>query len=96
MRIHIVLVLVIAVLVSVFAVQNSYFIDLKFLWWTLQKVSLVLVVIFSFTIGVLAALLLCFYRQLKCMIKIRELTEQNQQLVRELDRIRCERKEPKE
>lgn len=96
MQAYIFPVLLIAVLVSIFAVQNSTLVDLKFLGWTFQDISLVLVIVSSFTVGALAAFFLGISRQIRAAIRIRELTGQNRRLTEEFERLQAELKKQKE
>lgn len=96
MQAYIFPVLLIAVLVSIFAVQNSTLVDLKFLGWTFQDISLILVIVSSFTVGALAAIFLGISRQIRAAIRIRELTGQNRRLTEEVERLQAELKKQKE
>ncbi|MCL6559907.1 MAG: LapA family protein [Firmicutes bacterium] len=90
------LVLIIAVMVAVFAVQNASRVDLRFLGWTFQQISLVMVIVCSFTVGILAAFLLSLPRHIRLTIKNRELTILNRQLTEEMERLRSEHKKQNE
>lgn len=89
-------VLIIAVLVSVFAVQNSSQVDIRFLGWTFREISLVMVIICSFTAGALTAFLLGLSRQIRGAAKIRELTGINRRLAGEIEQLQSELKQQKE
>ncbi len=90
MQINIILVLIITVLISIFAVQNSSPVDLNFLGWSFQQINLVLVIICSFVVGALAVFFLALTKQLKSALKIRELTGQNNRLAEEIERLKSE------
>lgn len=92
MQIYIFLVLMIAVLVSVFAVQNASPVDLRFLGWTFRQISLVMVIVSSFTVGALAAFFLGLPKMIRSTIKIRELAGLNRQLAAEIERLRTGKK----
>jgi len=92
MQAYIFMVLLLTVLVSVFAVQNSSQVDLKFLGWTFRQISLVMVIVASFTAGGLAALLLGLPRQIRAAVRIRELTGQNRYLGEEIDKLQSKLK----
>lgn len=96
MQATIFLVLVIAVLVSVFAVQNASLVDIRFLGWTFRQISLVMVIVCSFTVGALAAFLLGLSKQIRSAIKMRELTGLNRQLTVEIERLQAELKKQNE
>lgn len=59
--------------ISVFAVQNSQPVTLKFLLWDLPPLPLVLIILFSAATGVLVTLLFSVARQVKLNMQIREL-----------------------
>jgi uncharacterized integral membrane protein len=88
MLIYIFLVIIIAVFVSVFAVQNSSPVDLRFLWRDFRQISLVMVIICSFSVGALAAFFLSFSKLFRYAVKLREITGLNRQLAAELERLR--------
>ncbi|OPZ72105.1 MAG: hypothetical protein BWY80_01199 [Firmicutes bacterium ADurb.Bin456] len=87
---YILMVLVIALLVALLAVQNSLEVDIRFLWWELPGVSLVMIMISSFAGGALAAFLLSLARQIRSAWQIRELTGLNRQLAAEVERLKGE------
>lgn len=93
MQKYILIVLVIALLVALFAVQNALRVDIRFLWWTFPQVSLVMIMLGSFTGGALAAFLLALARQLRSTFQIRELTGLNRQLAAEIERLKSETNE---
>jgi len=64
---------VITLAISVFAVQNSQPVTLKFLLWDLPSLPLVLIILFSAATGVLITLLFSVSRQVKLNMQIREL-----------------------
>ncbi len=90
MQVYIFPVLIMAVLIAVFAVQNASQVDLVFLGWTFRQISLVMVIICSFTVGVLTALLLGLSKQIKTAVQIRELTALNRKFTMEIDRLQTE------
>ena len=89
MQLYIFLVLIIAVLVSIIAVQNSSPVDLRFLGWTFPQISLVMVIVSSFTVGALAAFFLGLPKLIRSTVKVRELSGLNRQLTAEIERLRC-------
>lgn len=90
MQVYLILVLIIAVLVSVFAVENTSLVDLKFLGWTFPQISLVMVIVSSFTVGALAAFFLSVAKLIRSAIKMRELANTNRKLTEEIDRLQSE------
>ncbi|MBM7855313.1 putative integral membrane protein [Desulfohalotomaculum tongense] len=87
MQFYVVLGLVFALAVAVFAVQNATAVDIKFLGWRFSDISLVLVILSSVAGGSLITILFGLPRQLRTMMKIRELTAQNQRLASELEKF---------
>ncbi|MFZ5649978.1 MAG: LapA family protein [Bacillota bacterium] len=59
--------------VSVFAIQNSQQVTLKFLTWELPSFPLVLLIFFSAITGVLITLLFSVAKQLRLAMQIRDL-----------------------
>jgi uncharacterized integral membrane protein len=96
MQVNIVLVLIITVLISIFAVQNTSPVDINFLGWSFRQISLVLVIIFSFAVGALAVFFLALTKQLKSALKIRELSGQNKKLAEEIEGLKSEINKQKE
>ncbi len=90
MQVYIFPVLIMAVLIAVFAVQNASQVDLVFLGWTFRQISLVMVIICSFTVGALTALFLGLSKQIKAAVHIRELTALNRKFTMEIDRLQTE------
>ena len=85
---YILIVLVIALLVALFAVQNALQVDIQFLWWKVPQVSLVMIMISSFAGE---------HWQLFCLLpgrfaphQIRELSGLNRQLTAEIERLKGE------
>lgn len=60
-------------LISIFAIQNSQQITLKFLIWDLPAFPLVLLILFSTATGVLLTILFNITKQLKMTLHIHEL-----------------------
>ncbi len=85
---YILIVMVIALLVALFAVQNAVQVDIQFLWWKVPRVSLVMIMISSFAGGALAAFLLTLARQIRSSFQIRELSGLNRQLKAEIERLK--------
>ncbi|WP_034638704.1 LapA family protein [Desulfofalx alkaliphila] len=96
MQLYAVLGLLFALLVAMFAVQNSTAVDIRILTWKFSNISLVLVILGSVVGGALIAFLLGLPKQLRNMIKIKELSAQNQRLVTEVDRLTQELGQEKE
>lgn len=96
MQLYVFLVLIIAVLVSIFAVQNSSPVDLRFLGWTFPQISLVMVIVSSFTVGALAAFFLGLSKLIRSTVKVREISGLNRQLAAEVERLRSEHEKQNE
>lgn len=73
MQIFLVLALLFALLVSLFAVQNAVRVDILFLFWRIQAVSLVVVILGSAFVGACVAGLVGFVKQLRLRKSIRAL-----------------------
>lgn len=64
---------VVILLISIFAIQNSQQITLKFLTWDLPSFPLVLLILFSTATGVLLTILFNITKQIKMTLRIHEL-----------------------
>jgi len=84
MQVYLVAALLFVLAISVFALQNSQPVTLKFLNWELPSFPLVLVITFSAATGVLATLLFSIARQFKLNLQIRELQSRLKQLEKKL------------
>ncbi|MDQ0286281.1 putative integral membrane protein [Desulfofundulus luciae] len=84
-QIYFVLALVLAVLVAVFAVQNLEPVSINFLFWHLDGISKVLVILFSTMAGALAVLFLGVWWYFRRYLYIRRLEGEVQKLRGELD-----------
>lgn len=82
--------LLFALVVAVFAVQNAMPVDVSFLVWRFADLSLVLVIFWSAVLGALVVFLPAFGRQLRLVLKLRELESRNRQLNEELRRLKGE------
>lgn len=90
-QLYIILGLVFSLAVAIFAVQNSTAVDVKFLGWSFEDISLVVVILSSVVGGVLISILLGLPRQLRNTMKLRELSTQNQRLSDELEKLSKEK-----
>ena len=79
MQLTLVIAVIFALIVAIFAVQNSGSVDLRFLQWEIQDVSLVLVILGSVALGALLIFLLGLVKQIKMVRKVRELEWKNKQ-----------------
>lgn len=70
--------------VSVFAIQNSQQVALKFLTWELPSFPLVLLIFFSAVTGVLITLLFNVAKQLRLSMQIRDLQSRIKKMEKEL------------
>lgn len=80
MQFYLILSLVFAIIIAIFAIQNSVPVSVRFLWWNIADISLVLVILASALMGAVMALLPALTRQIKLMLRIRELAEENAKL----------------
>ncbi|MGB9886855.1 MAG: lipopolysaccharide assembly protein LapA domain-containing protein [Moorellales bacterium] len=88
MQFYLLVVLVFALLVAVFAVQNAGPVDVRFLGWHFPNLSLALLIIGSLILGAFLALIPGLARQASLRRQLRQCRQQNRELLLELDRIR--------
>lgn len=88
MQLYVLLGLFFSLAVAVFAVQNSTAVDVKFFLWNFNNISLVLVIFSSVVGGALITLLFSLPKQLRSVMKIRELILKNQRLTAEIEKNR--------
>jgi len=86
MQIITVLILLFALAVSVFAVQNSAPVDIQLLFWSFADISLVVIILGTFITGVLFTIVLNIAKNFKQMLHIKDLENKNRQLVEENQR----------
>lgn len=86
MQIITVLILLFALAVSVFAVQNSAPVDIQLLLWSFSDISLVVIILGTFITGVLLTIVLNVAKNFKQMLQINDLKNKNRQLVEENQR----------
>ena len=90
MQLLIIIFLVFALMISVFAVQNPIPVNLKFFVWSFSGISLVLIILGSFLSGALLAILLNTFKNLKNKMHIKELISKVQVLTEEKQRLEKE------
>jgi len=71
MQFYLVIALLFAMLVSLFAVQNAVQVDILFLFWRIESISLVVVILGSAFIGACVAGLIGFVNQLRLRKKMK-------------------------
>lgn len=76
MSVGIVFILVLAMLLVIFTLQNSMLIDIKLLFWQISDVPLVLALIICVLIGFLAAMMIYYPRIWKLKSTIKEQQKQ--------------------
>lgn len=64
--------LLFALLVSIFAIQNAEVVNIRFLGWQFQNISLVLVILGSASAGALLLFILGTIKQLSLALKLKE------------------------
>ncbi|RKO65873.1 LapA family protein [Desulfofundulus salinus] len=84
-QVYFILALALAVLMAVFALQNLEPVSINFLFWHLDGISKVLVILFSTLAGALAVLFLGVWWQFRRYLYIRRLEGEIQKLQSELD-----------
>ncbi|MDD4170478.1 MAG: LapA family protein [Desulfotomaculaceae bacterium] len=72
-QVSLVMVIVFALIVSIFAIQNTERVDIYFLFWQIQEVSKVLIILVSAASGALIMLFLGLIWQYKQVKRIRRL-----------------------
>ncbi|WP_084296121.1 LapA family protein [Desulfitibacter alkalitolerans] len=91
MQAYLVGALLFAVLVAIFAIQNVRPVDIRFLTWQIQEISLVLVILGSASIGAVVVFFLGTVKQISNHRQIKELRRKNDELektVKELQAIK--------
>lgn len=66
--------LLFALFVAVFAVQNATVVDIRCLFWNIDRVPLSLVILISVAAGAIIVFVFGAFRQFKMSMRIRELT----------------------
>jgi len=77
-----------AVLVAMFAIQNSALVSVSFFQWQLKNVSLAVVILGSAAAGALAVGLFTFVREIGLRLSLRSCTAKLDATVRELEETR--------
>ncbi len=90
MQIYLMGALIFALLVAIFAIQNTNPVDIKFLTFKLQEISLVLVILGSALIGAVVVFFLGAVKQISSYRQIRELKKENENLKDELKNLKEE------
>jgi len=91
MRFYIILGLLFALLVAIFAVQNATVVNIRFLGWEFKDISLALVVLGSAAGGALVVFILSLGREVRHAWRMRELSSHNLRLSRRLSQVEAER-----
>ncbi len=79
--------LLIAVLVAVFAAQNSSPVDISLLFWEIKQIPLFIIFIGTFATGAFFTLLIGIAREIKSAMRLREMNTANRQLTAEIKRL---------
>ncbi len=87
MQTLVIVALVFALAVSIFAVQNSTPVDIKILAWSFSDISLVVIILGAFSAGVLLTILLNAVRNFKQMLQVKDLENKNRVLNEEKQRL---------
>lgn len=91
MRFYLILGLLFALLVAVFAVQNATLVDIRFLGWEFKGISLALVVLGAAAGGALMVFILSLGREVRHAWRVRELSSHNLRLSQRLSQVETER-----
>jgi len=81
---YLVLALVLATLVAIFAVQNAQEVNIRFLMWAFQS-SVVVVILISLGVGAMLAALISLPQTLKARRRLKESERQLQRLAGQID-----------
>ena len=81
---YLILALVLATLVAIFAVQNAQEVNVRFLVWTFQS-SVVIVILISLGVGALLAALMSLPQMLRGRRRLRESERQLERLAGQID-----------
>ena len=92
MPVYMAIVLTIAVLVAIFAAQNSTPVNIFFLFWNMTNIPLFVIVVGAFATGVFFTFFLGLARQIRDAVRGRELNSANRLLTLEVDRLNEELK----
>lgn len=87
MQLLLIFALIFALGVAIFAVQNATPVEISFLFYKFQDISLVVVIIFSVLTGALIVFLLSMVKQITFIRKIHALEKRNQQLEQEIAKM---------
>jgi uncharacterized integral membrane protein len=90
-RFYLILGLLFALLVAVFAVQNATLVDIRFLGWEFKNISLALVVLGAAAGGALMVFILSLGREVRHAWRMRELSSHNLRLSQRLSQVETER-----
>lgn len=74
MQLYLIVALLFALFVAVFAVQNATVVDIRFLFWRIHEVPLSLVILISVAAGAVIVFVMGAFRQLRTSMQVRELT----------------------
>lgn len=96
MQLLLIFALIFALGVALFAVQNATPVEISFLFYEFQDISLVVVILFSVLTGALIVFLLSLVKQISYLRKIRSLEKRNEQLEQELKQIKAKVESPEQ
>ena len=84
MQLLLIFALIFALGVALFAVQNATPVEISFLFYKFQEISLVVVILVSVLTGAIIVFLLSLFKQITCLKKIHTLEKRNESLEQEL------------
>ncbi len=87
MQIYLVTALLFALIVAIFAVQNTYTVDIIFIAWKLKEIPLILVIIGSTLIGAIVVFLLGMFKQLGTYKQLMDYRKANKKLLNENEKL---------
>lgn len=96
MQLLLIFALIFALGVALFAVQNATPVEISFLFYKFQDISLVVVILVSVLTGALIVFLLSLVKQVSFLRKIRSLEKRNEALEKELQqKVEAEKEDVK-
>lgn len=87
MQILVIIALLFTLAISIFAIQNSTPVDIRYLTWSYSNISLVAVILGSFSAGVILTVLINLVKNLQNQLQIKDLNHRLQSVISEKQRL---------
>lgn len=81
MQFLVIIAILFALAISIFAVQNSTPVDIRYLTWSYSNISLVAVILGSFSAGVILTVLINLVKNLQYQLQIKDLKHRLQSVI---------------